>query len=88
MVGARGKEEGWKRKRNGRTTSKLSVSAEELEKVGRMLFRIVLFRTYTRHQVSLSRRRNGKKIIWIGHEKKLDEKQGGLYLKRGIFGLK
>ena len=37
---------------------------------------------------TLSRRRNGKKIIWIGHEKKLDEKQGGLYLKRGIFGLK
>ncbi len=63
-------------------------AAEELEEVERMLFRIVLLRTYTRHQVSLSRRRNRKKIIWIGLEIFLDEMQGGLYLKRGIFGLK
>ena len=86
MVGARGKGEG--EEEGKKKKWKNNIKTFRLEKVGRMLFRIVLFRTYTRHQVSLSRRRNGKKIIWIGHEKKLDEKQGGLYLKRGIFGSK
>ncbi len=45
MVGARGKGEGEEGKKK---KWKNNIKTFRLEKVGRMLFRIVLFRTYTR----------------------------------------